>query len=215
MNTTILTGHDLGVCAGVIYCCEEAKVPYTCLLPADHPLTKARKVQVGFVPFMGHPQLVEQGFYPCAGDLPVDWKKHFRKCPHVPMRASEISRSLNSDFGHFNIDLRRHIRRDFQIVDEATRVFVFGHLSRGPDASTSPPMGGQGWILNFAQRLQKPLYLYEMNLERWLTFDYKRQQYVCCREPPVLEGCCAVAGSRQLTYIHPAFKVLKDLIQAA
>ena len=55
MNTTILTGDDLGVCVGVIYCCEEAKVPYTCLLPADYPLTKARKVQVGFVPFMGQP----------------------------------------------------------------------------------------------------------------------------------------------------------------
>ena len=133
------------------------------------------------------------------------------------MRASEISRSLNSGFGHFNMELRRHIRRDFQIVDEATCMFVFGHLSRTPDASTttSPPMGGQGWILNFAQRLQKPLCLYETNLERWLTFDYKRQQYVCCRELPILEGCCAVAGSRQLTYIHPAFKVLKDLIQAA
>ena len=132
------------------------------------------------------------------------------------MRASEISYRQNSDFGHFNIELRQHICRDFQIMDEATRVFVFGHLSRGPDASTttSPPMGGQGWILNFTQRLQKPLYLYEMNLERWLTFDYKRQQYVCCREPPVLEGC-AVAGSHQLTYINSAFKVLKDLIQAA
>ena len=222
MTTCVITGGDMGVCAGVIFLCKQLGVHCAFFLPHDDERGDETKLQVGFPPILGHPHLVIPGKYPVTDGVMLegDKLKHSRVVcmnEHHDETITTTCRALCPDYDQFSPSLRYLLRRDVDMVVQSDAVYLIGDLIR-PSHSSNEQMGGPGWIQHVTILKHKPLYFFDLSTNTWLTFDYTSLQFRphFGALPSLRNHHCLIAGTRRLTRNEPVFfDILPDLLLTA
>ena len=104
--------------------------------------------------------------------------------------------------------------RDWCQVKYSDAVYAIGYLQRG-HFNRGTVDGGTGWAVQMAIDEEKPVYLFDQELEQWLTFE--NGEWVEC-DIPVLTRDFAGIGSRKITEcgiraISEVYKKMKEKLK--
>lgn len=76
-----------------------------------------------------------------------------------------VSKVLRRDWER-NLQLRSVLQVLWHIVSHAEQLFIIGIIQ--PDNTVH---GGTGWSVELAKRWQKPVWVYDQDMEKWMTWD--------------------------------------------
>lgn len=225
MSVQIITGGCKGTDAAAMYWADRYHIPFRCILPSFHsmqydlrddpfaPWHIGMGVSTGIHLFRRREHVNDTLF---SVLLPLtdhqSLRDRFEVAPEVDVEAAAACRDLNTNFDQYYISSRKYLQRDHTIATACDRVLAFGYLTPDDDdGGTSFVRGGTGWTVRLAQRLYKPVHLYDLTNERWLWYDYDQGRFVPAPAAPKLEGKCAIVGDRHVDPSHNAYDVIHDL----
>lgn len=108
---------------------------------------------------------------------------------HVKIAASELHRPLK-DLPNYVQNL---LARNWYQVKNAESIFAIGQL-KGRHVD-----GGTGWAVQMAIDNNKPIFLFDQELNQWHEYDYANKAYVPYNQIPVPPEHFAGVGTRELT----------------
>ena len=94
----------------------------------------------------------------------------------------------------------QYLQRIYHVVKNASLVLALGYF----DEALKHVSGGTGWSVAIAQVLNKPLYVFDLNMEHWYWWYPTLQQYQHCEgmteehvSLPTLQDKTAIVGTRE------------------
>ena len=94
----------------------------------------------------------------------------------------------------------QYLQRNYHVVKNASLVLALGYF----DEAVKHVSGGTGWSVAIAQVLNKPLYVFDLNMEHWYWWYPTLQQYQHCEgmteehvSLPTLQDKTAIVGTRE------------------
>lgn len=98
------------------------------------------------------------------------------------------------------------VRRDMLQVNNADAVYAISTLDNNGYVS-----GGTGYATTRATILGLKVFLYEMNFDCWMEWDYNERKFIKCNELPLLANNSAVIGSRNIN--SNGISAINDIIR--
>jgi len=94
----------------------------------------------------------------------------------------------------------QYLQRNYHVVKNASLVLALGYF----DEARKHVSGGTGWSVAIAQVLNKPLYVFDLDMEHWYWWNPTLQQYQPCEGMteeqvclPTLQDKTAIVGKRE------------------
>ena len=228
MSLQVITGGCQGTDVAAMYWADLFDVPFHCILPHHHSMKYDLENKPSAPWHIGisyndgcwlftRRKGINDGHYSILRSLVKTQSLTSR--PKEEPEAGSTCKALNSNFPNYSQPSKAYLQRDHLIAKTCDRVVALGCLT--PDASVdargekSFVHGGTGWTVRLAQRLAKPVYLYDIYDRIWLTYDYDQQRFIKSPSPPVLEGKCAIVGYRHMTPTTTAYDEIQELFYQA
>ena len=104
-----------------------------------------------------------------------------------------------------------YLKRNFFIAARADAVYAFGFLEQ----QYTQMKGGTGWTVAFAQQLRRPIFAYDLHLQKWYKFNYRTHTFHAMGggKFPLLSDKSAIVGARKAES-YPGWKnALEGLFQ--
>ena len=106
----------------------------------------------------------------------------------------------------------QYLQRNYHVVKNASLVLALGYF----DEALKHVSGGTGWSVAIAQVLNKPLYVFDMDMEHWYWWYPTLQQYQHCEGMteehvclPMLQDDTAIVGTREEVWVvYPTLETL-------
>lgn len=136
--------------------------------------------------FSNHTQYGENRLILTEDELWEGWK-------NIQKASVGIKRPLGKI--QFNPYIRNLLCRNWFQVKGGDAIFAIGTLQ---NSNYSIVNGGTGWAVQMAIDNQKPIYLFEQNLDIWLIYDYNLSKFVEIDYIPTLTKHFAGIGTRDL-----------------
>lgn len=137
--------------------------------------------------FHGHTQYGENPYIMNTAELNEGWKA-------CEIASETLKRSLEVVRTNY---VRKLICRNWFQVKNAEQIFAIGTLVKGKDHLVN---GGTGWAVQMAIDNKKPVYLFEQDEKKWMTFDYEYEVFDLCKSYPTINvKNFAGIGTRAIT----------------
>ena len=144
---------------------------------------------------------------------------HPRANTITPLTQEELDK-IRYHFIDAQVQLGRHVsssvtaeylKRNFYIAFRANAVYAFGFFER----NHTQMKGGTGWTVEFAKQLQRPIFAYNLYLQKWYKFNYRTKTFHAMGGGnfPLLNDKSAIVGARTAES-YPGWKnALEGLFQ--
>lgn len=84
---------------------------------------------------------------------------------------------------HSSTYTRKLLSRNWFQVKNAEAIYAIGTLVKGSGILVN---GGTGWAVQMAIDNKKPVYLFEQDEKKWMTFDYEYEVFDLCKSYPTI-----------------------------